>query len=60
MGQDVNLVIVNGEIMMEGRTLTQIDEKQLIQDTKDVLAETLERAGHPQVCDNPHLYDLRQ
>lgn len=60
MGQDVDLVIVDGEIMMEGRTLTKIDEPALLQKAAEVFETTLERAGRPEVFDNPHLYDLRQ
>lgn len=60
MGQDVDLVIVNGEIMMEGRKLTHIDEKDIIDRSKAVFEEVMERAGHPDVFENPHLYDIRQ
>lgn len=63
MGQDVDLVIVNGEIMMEDRRLTQIRERDLLQRAADVYRKTLERAGDSlgkEVFDNPHLYDLRQ
>lgn len=60
MGQDVDLVIVNGEISMEGRTLTRIDEKDIVNRSKSVFTEIMDRAGHPDVLDNPHLWDLRQ
>ena len=60
MGQDVDLVIVNGEIMMEGRTLTHIDEKNIIARSKAVFEQIMDRTGHPDVFNNPHLYDLRQ
>ena len=60
MGQDVDLVIVNGEIMMEGRALTHINEKEIIARSRNVFAEIMERTGHPDVFENPHLYDIRQ
>jgi len=60
MGQDVDLVIVDGEIMMEGRTLTQIDEAELCRHSAEVFAKTMERAGNPEVYDNPKLYEIRQ
>ncbi len=62
MGQDVDLVIVNGEIMMEGRTLTQIDERKLQQRAVEVYRKTVERAGEAlgeSVFENPCLYGIR-
>ncbi len=62
MGQDVDLVLVDGEIMMEGRTLTQIDETSLLRRVSDVFETTMSRSHHSlqEVCHNPHLFDLRQ
>jgi len=60
MGQDVDLVIVDGEIMMEGRTLTQIDEAALLKKTEQVFEKTMARSGRTDVFDNPKLYDIRQ
>lgn len=62
MGQDVDLVVVNGEIMMEGRTLTQLDEEALLDRAAEAFARTMARTGRQlsDLCDNPNLYALRQ
>lgn len=59
-GQDVDLVIVDGEIVMKGRSLTTVDEASLLRKTAEIFERTMERTGRCDVYDNPRLYDLHQ
>ena len=60
MGQDVDCVIVDGAIAMEGRKLTQIDEHKVLADAARALDMMMSRLGRPEVAENPRLYGLRQ
>lgn len=60
MGQDVDLTIVDGAVVMEGRKLTKVDEKKIIADARGAYATMLERLGDPTVTQNPKLYELTQ
>lgn len=62
-GEDVELVIVNGEIMMENRKLTQIDEDELLSHSEEVFYKMLERGGiaaDSEVLVNNNLYGVHQ
>jgi cytosine/adenosine deaminase-related metal-dependent hydrolase len=44
-GADVDTVIVDGEILMEGRTMTKLDEERIIWEAREHAAALFERAG---------------
>ena len=60
MGQDVDLVIVDGQIAMEGRTLTQISEEKVLEDAARAFEKMISRLNRPEVMQNDKLYELRQ
>lgn len=60
MGQDVDLVIVDGQIVMEGRTLTQISEEKVLEDAARAFEKMMSRLNRPEVMENDKLYELRQ
>ena len=59
MGQDVDLVITDGRIRMEGRTLTDVSEEKILQDAEEVFERTMKRFGRTDIFEDPGLYDLR-
>lgn len=58
MGQDVDNVIIEGEIVMENRTFTQIDEKQALMNVQKSFEKMYERLNKD-VMTNPYLYELK-
>ena len=60
MGEDVDLVIVDGEIMMEGRTLTTVDEKSILIRANGIFEKVIEEIGRKDILENPRLYDIKQ
>lgn len=44
-GADVDTVIVDGEVLMEGREMTRLDEERIIRDARERSAALFERAG---------------
>ena len=44
-GADVDTVIVDGELLMEGREMTQLDEERIISDARERSAALFVRAG---------------
>ena len=60
MGQDVDHVIIEGELVMEHRVLTKVDEQKLLADAEKSFAKMFERLHRTDVIENPKLYDLRQ
>lgn len=60
MGQDVDLVMVDGEIIMEGRTLTKINERSLLDRVANVFERTISRVDQTGIFDNPKLFELHQ
>lgn len=44
-GQDIDTVVVDGEIVMEGRRLTQVDETAILDDAHREAARMIERTG---------------
>ena len=45
MGQDVDTVIVNGEIVMEGRVVTTVDERAVMRSANEEAMKMVRRAG---------------
>ncbi len=61
MGQDVDLTIVDGSIVMENRKLTLVDEDKILRDAGDALETMLERLGSdPDYLREDKLYSLRK
>ena len=60
MGEDVDLVIVDSEIMMEGRTLTKVDEKSILIRANEIFEKVIEETGRKDILENPRLYDIKQ
>ena len=60
MGEDVDLVIVDGEIMMEGRTLTKVDEKSILIRANEIFEKVIEETGRKDILENSRLYDIKQ
>ena len=48
-GQDVDTVIVDGEVMMENRKLLHCDEKQILRDAEKALEQLYSRLGEEKV-----------
>jgi 5-methylthioadenosine/S-adenosylhomocysteine deaminase len=44
-GADVDTVMVDGEILMEGRAMTKVDEERILFDARREAAGLFERAG---------------
>ena len=44
-GADVDTVMVDGEVLMEGREMTQLDEERIVWDARNRSAQLFERAG---------------
>ncbi len=44
-GQDVDTVVVDGEVVMEGRTLLRVDEAEIIEVAKREAQAMLDRTG---------------
>lgn len=60
MGQDVDNVIIEGEIVMENRVLTRIDESKMFAEAEKSFDLMLQRLGRKDVLENPNLYSLNQ
>lgn len=60
MGQDVDNVIIEGEIVMKNRVLTKVDEKHLIEEAAKSFELMFERLDRKEVLNNPNLYGIRQ
>ena len=58
MGQDVDNVIIEGEIVMENRKMTLVDEKQALKNAQKSFEKMYDRLNKD-VMTNPKLYDLR-
>ena len=52
-GADVDSVIVNGELLMEGRRLTRIDEMAILEDAQIATETMLDRTGLRPLLDLP-------
>lgn len=52
-GADVDSVIVNGELLMEGRHLTRIDEMEILEDAQIATETMLDRTGLRPLLDLP-------
>ena len=59
MGQDVDNVIIDGEIVMENRVLTRVDEMEILENAEKSSQLMLERLGKPYAAENERLYDTR-
>lgn len=57
-GQDVDMVIIDGEIVMKNRRLTKVDEFKILDDAKTAQELMLERLNRPEVLVNPRLYSI--
>lgn len=57
-GQDVDMVIVDGVIVMQNRQLTLVDENKILDDAKAAQDMMLARLNQPEVLTNPRLYSL--
>lgn len=60
MGQDVDNVIIEGEVVMEHRVLTKVDQKRVLADAEKSFDLMFERLNRRDVVENPKLYELRQ
>ena len=60
MGQDVDTVMIEGEIVMENRKLIRVDEEKIIRDAGEAFDRMFHRLNRPEVLLNPHLYDMDQ
>ncbi len=60
MGQDVDNVIVEGEIIMENRRLTRVDEAEILQKASESFDKMLARLDRTDILENPNLYGLNQ
>ena len=60
MGQDVDWTIVDGQVVMENRKLTQVSEQTVIQRAAAAFDTMMERLGRRDIVENPRLYELRQ
>ena len=60
-GQDVDTVIVGGEVLMEGGVVLGVDEQAILTDAHDALMATLERAayGDPEAVHRDVWHGLR-
>ena len=60
-GQDVDTVIVGGEVLMEGRVVAGVDEDAILADARDALMATLERTtyGDPEAMHPALWHGLR-
>ena len=58
MGQDVDNVIIEGEIVMENRKMTLVDEKQALKNAQKSFEKMYARLNKD-IMTNPKLYDLR-
>lgn len=62
-GNDVDTVIVDGEIMMEGRRMTQCDEKRILSDAEKAFEDMKRRLGDKfkafSAYDEEALYSIR-
>jgi 5-methylthioadenosine/S-adenosylhomocysteine deaminase len=46
-GADVDTVVVDGTVLMEGRNLTTIDEERVLAEARDAVADLYRRTGVP-------------
>ena len=60
MGQDVDWAIVDGQVMMEERKLTQVDEMAVLNRAGQAFELMMARLNRPEITENPNLYNLRQ
>ena len=60
MGQDVDNVIVEGEVVMENRRLTRVDEAEILQKAAESFEKMLARLDRTDILENPNLYGLNQ
>ena len=60
MGQDVDNVIIEGDVVMENRHLTKADEKKILDDAAISFEKMLSRLGRKDVIENDRLYSLCQ
>ena len=58
MGQDVDNVIVEGEIVLHNRHFTLFDEAKMLDQAKDAQDQMLWRLNRPDVLINDRLYTL--
>ncbi len=59
MGQDVNLVIIDGQVAMEQRALTQTDENKILTDAQSAYETMMRRLDKPYITQNPYQYTTR-
>ena len=52
-GHDVDSVIVNGRVLMEGRKITHVDEQQILKDAQLEADKAVQRAGAERYLDVP-------
>lgn len=60
MGQDVDWVMVDGQVMMEHRRLTQVSEQAVLERAAAAFDTMMRRLNRRDILENEHLYDLRQ
>ena len=60
MGQDVDNVIVEGEVVMENRRLTRVNEEEILQKAAESFELMMKRLNRPEFLENPNLYGLNQ
>ena len=58
MGQDVDNVMIEGELVMENRKLTRIDEKKMLSEAEKSFDLMLKRLNREDVLEDKKLYDL--
>lgn len=60
MGQDVDYVIIEGEIIMKNKVLTKVNEQKLIAEAEKSFMLMFERLNRQDVVENSKLYEVRQ
>lgn len=58
MGQDVDNVMIEGELVMENRKLTRIDEKKMLSEAEKSFDLMLKRLNREDVLEDKKLYEL--
>lgn len=57
-GQDIDCVIIDGEVVMKNRQLTLVDENKILDDAFEAQQMMLKRLNRPEVLINPNLYSI--
>ena len=60
MGQDVDDVIIEGEVVMQGRRLTKVDAADVLRRAETSFRRMMKRLNRTDIIENPKLYDICQ